>query len=130
MKRKTKEEARKNLAAASALTLKKRKTKKDPRKNLTAAASALTLKKRADLSPQGALFFTAVIERDGEWYIAFCPEIPEANGQGKTKEEARKSLADGIALLFEDRREDGLRNLSPGAIRRPFKGELLRVILS
>ena len=100
-----------------------RKTKKDPRKNLTAAASALTLKERADSLPQGALFFTAVIERDGEWYIAFCPEIPEANGQGKTKEEARKSLADGIALLFEDRREDGLRNLSPGAIQE-------RVVLS
>ncbi len=100
----------------------KRKTKEEARKNL-AAASALILKKRADLSPQGALYFTAVIERDGEWFIAFCPEIPEANGQGKTKEEARKSLADGIALLFEDRREDGLRNLSPGAIQE-------RVVLS
>lgn len=124
MKRKTKEESRKNLTAApSALILKKRKTKKDPRKNLTAAASALTLKKRADLSPQRALYFTAVIERDGEWFIAFCPEIPEANGQGKTKEEARKSLADGIALLFEDRREDGLRHVSPEAIQE-------RVVLS
>ena len=28
--------------------------------------------------------FTAVIERDGEWFIAFCPEVPGANGQGKT----------------------------------------------
>jgi len=26
--------------------------------------------------------FTAIIERDGDWYIAFCPEIPGANGQG------------------------------------------------
>lgn len=25
--------------------------------------------------------FTAVIERDGEWYVAFCPEIPGANGR-------------------------------------------------
>ena len=30
--------------------------------------------------------FTAIIERDGEWYIAYCPEIPSANGQGRTKE--------------------------------------------
>ena len=34
--------------------------------------------------------FTAIIERDEEWYIAFCPEIPEANGQGATKDEARE----------------------------------------
>ena len=61
--------------------------------------------------------FTAVIERDGEWYVAYCPEIPGANGQGRTKEEARKSLADAIALILEDRREDGLRGVPPEAER-------------
>jgi predicted RNase H-like HicB family nuclease len=49
--------------------------------------------------------FTAVIEQDGEWYIAYCPEIPGASGQGRTKTEARKSLVDAIALILEDRRE-------------------------
>jgi predicted RNase H-like HicB family nuclease len=48
--------------------------------------------------------FTAIIERDGEWYIAYCPEIPGANGQGRTKTEARKSLVEAIALILEDRR--------------------------
>ena len=52
--------------------------------------------------------FTAIIERDEEWYIAYCPEIPGANGQGKTKDEARESLAEAIALILEDRREEGL----------------------
>ena len=33
------------------------------------------------------------------------PEIPGANGQGATKEEARQSLRDAIALILEDRRE-------------------------
>ncbi|MBI4603572.1 MAG: type II toxin-antitoxin system HicB family antitoxin [Planctomycetes bacterium] len=61
--------------------------------------------------------FTAIIERDGEWYVAYCPEIPGANGQGKTKEEARRSLADAIALILEDRREDGLRGVPPEALR-------------
>jgi len=60
--------------------------------------------------------FTAIIEQDGPWFIAYCPEIPGANGQGKTKEEARKSLADAIRLILEDRREDGLRGLPAGAI--------------
>jgi predicted RNase H-like HicB family nuclease len=50
--------------------------------------------------------FTAVIKRDGEWFIAYCAEIPGANGQGHTKEEARQSLAEAIALILEDRRAD------------------------
>lgn len=61
--------------------------------------------------------FTAVFERDGDWVIAYCPEIPGANGQGRTKEEARESLANAIALILEDRREEGLRGLPPDAER-------------
>ncbi len=49
--------------------------------------------------------YTAIFERDGEWTIAYCPEIPGANGQGRTKQEARDSLAAAIALILEDRRE-------------------------
>lgn len=61
--------------------------------------------------------FTAIIERDGEWYVAYCPEVPGANGQGRTKEEARASLAAAIALILEDRREDALRGVPPDAER-------------
>lgn len=61
--------------------------------------------------------FTAIIERDGEWYIAYCPEIPGANGQGRTKEECRENLAEAIALILEDRRQDGLRGVPEDAIR-------------
>ena len=61
--------------------------------------------------------FTAVFERSGDWVIAYCPEIPGANGQGHTKEEARDSLAAAIAVILEDRREDGLRGLPPDAER-------------
>ena len=57
--------------------------------------------------------FTAIFERDGEWFIAYCPEIPGANGQGKTKDEARSSLADAIALIHEDGRDDALRGTPP-----------------
>ncbi len=61
--------------------------------------------------------FTAIIERDGEWYIAYCPEIPGANGQGRTKDEARESLAKAIELILRDRREDALRGVPPDAVR-------------
>ena len=61
--------------------------------------------------------FTAVIEQDERWFIAYCPEIPGANGQGRTKDEARKSLAEAIALILDDRREEGLRGVPPEATR-------------
>ena len=61
--------------------------------------------------------FTAIVERDGEWFIAYCPEIPGANGQGLTKEACLESLVDAIALILEDRREDGLRGVPKDAIR-------------
>lgn len=61
--------------------------------------------------------FTAVIEQDDEWIIAWCPEIPGANGQGKTRDEALASLRDAISLILEDRREDGLRAVPAEAER-------------
>jgi predicted RNase H-like HicB family nuclease len=53
--------------------------------------------------------FTAIIERDAEWFIAYSPEIPGANGQCRTSDEARASLGEAIALILEDRRQDALR---------------------
>ena len=61
--------------------------------------------------------FSAIVEKDGEWFISYCPEIPGANGQGKTKEECLKSLSDAIHLILEDRREDALRGIPAGAIQ-------------
>ena len=61
--------------------------------------------------------YTAILERDGDWYIAYCPEVPGANGQGRTKDEARSSLASAIDLIFSDRREDALRYLPEEAER-------------
>lgn len=61
--------------------------------------------------------FTAIIEQDEGWYIAYCPEIPGANGQGRTVEECRANLTEAIALILEDRREDALRGLPEDAIR-------------
>ena len=61
--------------------------------------------------------FTAVIEKDGDWLIAYCPEVPGANGQGQTKEECKKNLAEAIELILQDRREDGLRGAPEEAVR-------------
>ena len=61
--------------------------------------------------------FTAVFERHGGWVIAYCPEIPGANGQGRSADEARTNLGEAIALILEDRREDALRGVPESAIR-------------
>ncbi|MEW6608119.1 MAG: type II toxin-antitoxin system HicB family antitoxin [bacterium] len=59
--------------------------------------------------------FNAIVEKDGEWFIAYCPEISGANGQGRTKEECLQSLSDAIQLILEDRREDVLRGIPADA---------------
>ena len=61
--------------------------------------------------------FTAIVEQDEEWFIAYSPEVPGANGQGRNKDEALKSLAAAIELILHDRREDGLRGVPSTAIR-------------
>jgi len=57
--------------------------------------------------------YTAVVERDGEWFVAYCPEVTGANGQGKTREEALESLNDAVQLILEDRREKIPRSSAP-----------------
>ena len=61
--------------------------------------------------------FTAIVERDEEWFIAYCPEIPGANGQGKSKAECLENLSQAIDLILDDRRQDALRGLPQDAER-------------
>lgn len=62
--------------------------------------------------------FTAVIEAAPEGgYWAVCPEVPGANGQGESVEEAKASLRDAIRLIFADRLEDVRRGLPTDAIQ-------------
>ena len=61
--------------------------------------------------------FTAIVEHDDPWYIAYCAEVPGANGQGKSREECLASLREAIVLILEYRREESLRALPPNAER-------------
>jgi predicted RNase H-like HicB family nuclease len=61
--------------------------------------------------------FSAVIEESPEGgYWAICPEVPGANGQGETIEEAKESLRAAVELIIEDNREDSLRGVPATAI--------------
>lgn len=44
--------------------------------------------------------FTALVEREGDGYVALCPEFDIAS-QGDTVEEARCNLAEAVALFLE-----------------------------
>ena len=66
--------------------------------------------------------FTALIDREGEWFVATCPEVPVANGQGRSKDDAILSLAAAVDLLFEDRREEACKSAT-----RPLETALVAV---
>jgi len=48
--------------------------------------------------------FTAVFRRVPEGYIAFVEEMPGANTQGATLEEARTNLQEAVALVLQANR--------------------------
>ncbi len=43
---------------------------------------------------------TAIIEREGDGYVALCPEVDVAS-QGATIDEARRNLVEALELFFE-----------------------------
>ncbi|ABA21560.1 Protein of unknown function UPF0150 [Trichormus variabilis ATCC 29413] len=49
--------------------------------------------------------FTAVFEKVGDWYIGYAQELPGANIQERTLEEARESLLEAIELILISNRE-------------------------
>ena len=44
--------------------------------------------------------FTAIIEREDDFYVALCPELDIAS-QGETVEQARTNLIEALELFFE-----------------------------
>ena len=77
--------------------------------------------------------FTAIVEQDGPWYIAYCAEVPGANGQGRTRAECLANLREAIALILEHRRADTLRTMPPDAESRillPWPGPTNRAPVS
>ncbi len=49
--------------------------------------------------------FTAIFQQDQEWWIGYVEELPGANTQGHTLEEARENLKEAVQLIIEANRE-------------------------
>jgi predicted RNase H-like HicB family nuclease len=57
---------------------------------------------------------TAILEKEDELYVSFCPELDIAS-QGETKEEARANLVEALELFFETASETEIeRRLKSG----------------
>lgn len=68
------------------------------------------------------LNLTAIFQKVSEGYIGFVEELPGANTQGATLEQARANLQEAVALVLEANR-DLIEETTQGAevIREPFK---------
>lgn len=64
--------------------------------------------------------FTPVIERRGQWYIAYIEELPGVSAQGKTAAEARQNLEEAIARIGKANRRFAAKHKSQ-ALRRGRK---------
>ena len=50
--------------------------------------------------------YTAVIQKDGEWWIGWVQEVPGVNSQGKTREELLENLRDALDEALEMNRAE------------------------
>jgi len=62
--------------------------------------------------------FTAVYEKDGDWIMASVEELPGANTQGKTLEEARENLREAVVMVLQANRDLAERELQGHEIIR------------
>ena len=58
---------------------------------------------------------TAIIEREGDGYVALCPEVDIAS-QGSSVEEARTNLKEALELFFETASADEIKQRLRGEV--------------
>jgi predicted RNase H-like HicB family nuclease len=66
------------------------------------------------------LQFTAVFRKVPEGYTGFVEELPGANTQGATLDEARANLREAVALVIEANRSLAQEDAGPDVIREPL----------
>jgi len=99
--------------------------------NADSLTCRIILSERADLCARGDypayhwtmnLQFTAVFRRVPEGYIGFVEELPGANTQGATLEEARANLHEAVSLVLEANRALAQEAAASGeVIREPLR---------
>lgn len=54
--------------------------------------------------------YTAVIQRDGSWWIGWIEEVPGVNTQGKTRDELMDNLTSALEEILEINRQGAKKN--------------------
>jgi predicted RNase H-like HicB family nuclease len=70
--------------------------------------------------------FTAVFMRVPEGYIGFVEELPGANTQAPTLDQARESLKEAVALVLDANRvlaEESIAGSYRSPVRKPTNGK-------
>jgi len=62
--------------------------------------------------------FTAIFEQDGPWWIGYVEELPGANSQGATLDEARENLKEAIQMILEENREHSRQEIAGRPVLR------------
>ena len=77
---------------------------------------------RSAVAPQeNSVKLTAIFQKVSEGYIGFVEELPGANTQGDTLEEARQNLGEAVRLVMEANRELAEESLrGQDVIREPL----------
>jgi predicted RNase H-like HicB family nuclease len=71
--------------------------------------------------------FTAVFEKQGQWYVAYIEEVPGVNTQGRTLKEARENLKEALILVLEANRALAEKTQKNAKVRKePLTVELTR----
>ncbi len=52
--------------------------------------------------------FTAIVQKDGDWWVGWVKEIPGANAQERTREELMESLAEALKDILSLNAEEAL----------------------
>jgi predicted RNase H-like HicB family nuclease len=70
----------------------------------------------------GQSVYTAVVQRDGDWWIGWIEEVPGVNSQGHTREELRENLRSALSEALDINREE-----ARSAARGAYEEETIRV---
>jgi predicted RNase H-like HicB family nuclease len=58
--------------------------------------------------------FTAVMKKEGKWWIGWVAEVSGVNSQGATKKELMENLASALSELMQLNREEAIREAGTG----------------
>jgi predicted RNase H-like HicB family nuclease len=64
--------------------------------------------------------YTAIVKKDGDWWIGWVEEVPGVNCQEKTREELLESLSITLKEALEFNREEAIRAAAHGYTEEPL----------